>query len=794
MASHSHRSSFGKNHKSFKSKHASKGALKRLFKGKVERDVATNKTIKTVSKLQRRNKANQIRAVKILDSVENRKLFEGSNGAEKIITVIPLTPDVDSTDIIKKLLVSSDMNIDELQIATESGNIPCIRNYDITKFKSKLKIIVPDMSNFLNILDCAKIADFVVFGLSGTAEVDEEFGEQVIRALELQGISSVMGVVSNLSSVHPKEKFQLDVKQSLESYFKHFFPNEDKLYNLEKISDSLNALRQLCQKMPRPVTWRDHRGYMAADSIDFQETSQDEGQLVISGTLRGIGFDSDRLIHIPDLGDFQVSRIEKISASSRSKKPRSKDPLDLDLENLFESTEGRDTLDDYAPAEAGLEYDYDDDFEYDDLKAARYDDHGFLPNEYEQAKNVKVPTGTSDYQAKWYLDDVFDNNAVPGEDEGDEDDDAMMINDDNGMFDHDMPVDDDADELEGSENDEDFVDLSPEEEERQLREYRELEKEDRDFPDEIELNPSESGIERLKRYRGLKNLYNCVWNVDEKDPHCPPEWFRLLRIGNYKNTSHRLLKEAKSKAQVIAGDRIKLHINFPKHLLEKIIDPSQLLLAVYGLLHHEHKNALVNFSLKRWEQYDKPVPAKEPIVVQYGVRRYTIQPLFSGTTNTPNNVHKVEKFLHPETLSVATCIAPVDFTQSPAIFFKPNPNDPKGIELIGQGTFLNADHTRVLAKRAVLTGHPFRFHKSVVTCRYMFFNPEDVEWFKSIPLFTKSGRSGFIKERLGTHGYFKATFDAKLSAQDVVGMSLYKRMWPKTSMPWTSQVWNENEK
>jgi len=61
----------------------------------------------------------------------------------------------------------------------------------------------------------------------------------------------------------------------------------------------------------------------------------------------------------------------------------------------------------------------------------------------------------------------------------------------------------------------------------------------------------------------------------------------------------------------------------------------------------------------------------------------------------------------------------------------------------------------------------------------MFFNREDVEWFKALQLWTKRGRSGFIKESLGTHGYFKATFDAKINPQDSVGVSLYKRVWPR---------------
>lgn len=63
----------------------------------------------------------------------------------------------------------------------------------------------------------------------------------------------------------------------------------------------------------------------------------------------------------------------------------------------------------------------------------------------------------------------------------------------------------------------------------------------------------------------------------------------------------------------------------------------------------------------------------------------------------------------------------------------------------------------------------------------MFFNREDVEWFKALQLWTKRGRSGYIKEALGTHGYFKATFDGRINPQDSVGVSLYKRVWPRSA-------------
>ena len=97
------------------------------------------------------------------------------------------------------------------------------------------------------------------------------------------------------------------------------------------------------------------------------------------------------------------------------------------------------------------------------------------------------------------------------------------------------------------------------------------------------------------------------------------------------------------------------------------------------------------------------------------------------------------------------------------------------------GSFIHPHTTRVIAKRILLSGYPFKVHRKTATVRYMFFNADDVLYYKPVQLTTKMGRTGHIKESLGTHGYFKAHFDGPVSQMDTVMMPLYKRVFPRWS-------------
>lgn len=700
----------------------------------------------------------------------NKKLFSGSQGLSKVVTIVPLSSSIDAKSVVTSIIGSVDQQAEV--------NSPGITSVYLDRFKQNLTFVIPPAS-FLAIIDSAKVADFVVFALSATEEVDK-FGELCIRTIESQGVSSVFSVISNLNDVDTIKK-QTEVKSSLSSYFSHFFPSSDKPFTISNSAESLNLCRSLCQKYPKGINWRDERPYILADKFYWQDDSNSEngGYLAVEGVVRGKGIDPNRLIHIPDFGDFQVAKIAKRQFQRHS-------VLKEDISNESEFPDSsQDDVDPFINIDADMmsdEEEYDMTAEPSIEQGVRLDDHLYFRDEYKEdldqkLKSRKIPKGMSSYQARWILDDdEFSDEDISDNEE---------MEDENGEGDFGIskPVASEYEPTDAGEIEMDnFVDLAADEEELQLKEFRQRARDNLDFPDEIELSPTVSAKDRMIRYRGLKNLRSCTWDADEKDSRAPEEWKRLLRVANYKGTRTRVLKESLQNARIDVGTPVTIFIKCDRNLVELL---GQAPLILYGLLQYENKMVVLNFAIQQSTEYEEPIAAKETLIIQCGPRRYTANPIFSQAGKSSNNVYKYQRFIYPGESATATVIAPIMFGNVPTLFFKKVDQE---LRLAATGSIFNADHSRILAKRSVLTGHPFKIHKRVVTIRYMFFNRDDIMWFKAVPLFTRMGNSGYIKEPLGTHGYFKATFDRKIHAQDTVAMALYKRVWPRVATLWDGNI------
>ncbi|EME89469.1 uncharacterized protein MYCFIDRAFT_150090 [Pseudocercospora fijiensis CIRAD86] len=803
---HSHRPTTKTVNKPFKARHASKNSLKNAQKGKVEAWETAKGTRKTphqqvMSKFDRKNRAKQLRINHAHDRDDKASVFAGKDGAPRIVSIVPLCQDINQSDIINELNGSVDADSEEQ--AQSSVWIP--------RFKQKVRYLTPSR-DMLQCLDSCRVADFVLFVLSANEEADER-GEQILRCIEAQGVSTVLTGVYGLDKVEPAKK-RPDVVKSLRSFITHFFATQEKVHDLGSRQDCSNVMRSLCTTMPKGIRWREDRSWML-----LEDCRMEGEQAVVTGVVRGRGLNADRLVQVGDWGDFQIEKITAAPLEQRHKKAK-KDEMAVDVPEgeqvLGQPTEDCDDLAELAPEEATMDDMPTASIAPSDRKAVLLDDHHYFDEDKDDGIPApkRLPRGTSKYQAAWYLDDLSDSGSDL-EDVDDNDDDGMNMNGSvaagpaDGHFEDRMDEATEAGAATEYAQSEAFFDQAPDAEADQIEAYRKQRREDAEddleFPDEIELHPHMNARERLARYRGLKSLRTSKWETEEDKPYEPDEYSRLLEIADYKSAKNRVVKEAMFGG-VKPGTRVNVHLRIPEDRREEIASlpkPTTL----FSLLRHEHKRTVVNVSMSLSSEHPEPIKSKTSIVMQCGPRRVLINPLFSAAGNTPNNVHKFDRYLHPGQTAVATFIGPVTWGSVPCLFFStPKPatdavedlaqslNPTTGLfTMIATGTTLPPSTQRIIAKRIILTGHPYKIHKKLVTVRYMFFNNDDVNYFRALQLWTKRGRSGFIKEPLGTHGYFKATFDGKINPLDAVAVSMYKRVWPRQAQIWRASQQGDEE-
>lgn len=141
----------------------------------------------------------------------------------------------------------------------------------------------------------------------------------------------------------------------------------------------------------------------------------------------------------------------------------------------------------------------------------------------------------------------------------------------------------------------------------------------------------------------------------------------------------------------------------------------------YGLLKHENKMSILNLKLKRvnFTSYSLPIQSKETLVFHVGCRRFEAGAIFSQHTSADK--HKFERFMPNEATFVATVMAPITFPPASVLVYKRF--DDGSQVLVAHGSLLAINPDRIILKRIVLSGHPYRVSKKNAVVRYMFFNP-----------------------------------------------------------------------
>jgi pre-rRNA-processing protein TSR1 len=506
------------------------------------------------------------------------------------------------------------------------------------------------------------------------------------------------------------------------------------------------------------VHWRQTRPYMLADDVTADSLEGDTGIVKISGYLRGSNLSANQLIHIPDVGDFQIIKIEG-----------SPDPFPVS--RVDDSKLG--VLDEADPQLCeSLETENEPDLLNNEQTWPTIEE---LIEADEQRKKKKklVPKGTSAYQAAWLPSDEEDDDEE-GEEPEDDDMEEEKVNGGNEQIGGEGDIGnagEDSDDSEWEELQDDKSVVGDMSEKSRGEENWEFE-----FPDEVAAPDDKPARIRFQRYRGLKSYRTSAWDPKE---NLPLEYGRIFQFASFNRSMKTVLENSKENP-VEAGAYITIHIADAPLTLAKSFNPAKPMV-LGGLFKYENKISVVHFHITKHTSYTEQVKSKDNLIFHVGMRRFATRPIFSEAAPNCDKQKMVKELaagVHP---IVASIFGPITFPPAPLIVFNP------AGDLVATGSLIEVNPDRIITKRIILTGKALKVHKKNAVVREMFYFPEDIEWFKPVDLWTRHGRNGNIKESLGTHGRMKCQFDLPISQADTICMSLYKRCFPK----WPEQSYSK---
>jgi pre-rRNA-processing protein TSR1 len=88
-----------------------------------------------------------------------------------------------------------------------------------------------------------------------------------------------------------------------------------------------------------------------------------------------------------------------------------------------------------------------------------------------------------------------------------------------------------------------------------------------------------------------------------------------------------------------------------------------------GLLQHEAKLSVVNFSVKKVTGYAPAIANKEELLLVFGVRSFLARPVWSSDDSGADK-HKMQRFLQAGVPAVGSIYAPIMYAPQPVLAFK----------------------------------------------------------------------------------------------------------------------------
>ncbi|GIX64152.1 pre-rRNA-processing protein TSR1 homolog [Babesia caballi] len=589
-----------------------------------------------------------------------------------------------------------------------------------------------------DILYATSVADVLVCLFRGSSQTEpafDDFGYKALSVVRQQGVPPPVGIDLEVGLPGDRASSCTLVRR----YFHDELGNDKKFVPVTSQEDLSTALTAIGGVSLGGLTWRSSRGYLLSLGQSYDPQTQ---QLSVVGYARGVGFSVRHPVHVTGFGDFLLQKIDLLADVCPVKRASGMQ-ADSTVEEMTddiakELTQEVDSLSHPAPS------------------VSEADDGIDLLEEFEKCVRI----GGADEDGDVDMDGDFGEGDDPNDDSGLGDMDSYFSN---------------------------LEDVNP----NQKRiEFEQRALEDLSFPDEVDTPVDIPARERFRKYRALRSIKEGAWDPYES---LPPEYLQICEFENFRTTmthSRKTVEKNCGQTQT-SGKYVQLTLsNVSPECYARICNPSgseegltvrPLIVSV--VFPFERKVSVLSMSVTRSFEGPDAIASKRDVLLYCGFRRFPAKPTYSQDVAAERGrFGTFSRFVHKGHTTTASIYGMALLPNTPVVGL--DAADPS-IMLYG-GMVTGAEPSRIILKRIVLTGYPFRVHKRLAVVRYMFFNPRDIKYFKPAQLHTKRGLRGAIKEPLGTHGYMKCIFNDSIRQDDIVCLALFKRVYPK----WFPASWS----
>lgn len=794
--------------KKHKATSTSKRSVKRSFgngrvdlgEGKVggKKALKPHKVDNKNARNDRVNRNTQIRKIKNQTASEAQRIGT-LRGPPKVVGLISLSRLADVYDCLAELTKEAAWK----ETYSETG--VTYAYYEAHKSRCAY-LLAKDIQDVQEAVEIAKIADVVAFvvnvadGSNVAADFIDESGRAIVNAVHAIGCPEVLFCYQGIDRV--PAKLTKSVKQLVQDGVEKTFGVTTKIGDLSKTP---LITRQLCNMSSRTLQWRKNRSYLVADSWEMLAPAEDGTVSVkLKGYLRGRPMALNSLMHLCGVG---AGRIDVVRSGGN--------PFSTSRGGRAEVQMGGDSGDAFLRADVSKQDSLKIEAEADEMvgeqtwpteeemdNAMNQADEG--AGRHRRAAPALIKSGMSSYQADWYVDE-----------EGNFDAEGAQVSEQDIVMEEEKQTEipdqeDGDDDMDGGS----MIDAPVHDAVSEKQRLRALADDDAMYPDEMDTPTDRTARDRFARFRALQSFRSSPWHPKENLPH---DYSRIFQFDNFPNVQKNVLgasahveseavndggerdpnypfafraqlgeasnamdEETDEKESANPGDMFILGDTYVEIVLAGIpagCDMNKLACVVaVGLLEHENKMSVLHFSIRRTGNYADPIKSKEPLVFMTGFRSFEAKPIFSES-NLNCDKHKMERFLREECFTMASAYGPVTYNPCPLLVFKRIADGT--LVLVATGSLAKIDPDRIMLKKVVLTGLPIRVRKRMAVIKHLFYNTNDVRWFKPAELVTKHGLRGHIKEPVGTHGLFKCIFSAPISQSDTIMLIIFKRVYPK---------------